>query len=385
VTKELFDRAPQEVIDFFESKGQRPSFHWRDVAPEEHAYAFTVAKSAGYDILDDIRAATAEAIEKGEAFETFRSRLEPVLKEKGWWGRGLAYDDIRDRWTTGQLGSVRRLRTIYWGNTATSKAAGEWQRIQRTKKFLPFLLYVRSTAERKRPLHQSWADQPVILPVDHEWWSTHYPPNGWLCKCSVRQITRAAAMEAGWSEGVEAPTINMVPWRDRRNGRTVWVAEGIDPGWDHHVGLNRSRNVANFLGDKLDELPKEARRAAITDVVTSPMFRELMESRAARQTVIPVAPVTERMRDARPTTAEHVFLSADSARHILDEHASRGLTPGDFAKALEVISNGEIIKRDDPRALVFIGAFGERLYRAVVKILPDEAWLVSFHSKGRKK
>ncbi len=59
---DLFKTAPREVTRYFDGKANVPSFDWRDIAPAEHAFSFTVAKSAGYDILDDIRAAVADAI-----------------------------------------------------------------------------------------------------------------------------------------------------------------------------------------------------------------------------------------------------------------------------------------------------------------------------------
>ncbi|NTV80668.1 MAG: hypothetical protein HGA24_04505, partial [Candidatus Aminicenantes bacterium] len=37
-----------------------------------------------------------------------------------------------------------------------------------------------------RPLHRAW--NGTILPVDHAWWKTHFPPNGWRCRCTVRAL-----------------------------------------------------------------------------------------------------------------------------------------------------------------------------------------------------
>jgi len=383
---ELFDRAPDEVIRYFDSKGQKVSFDWRDVAPEEHAYAFTVAKSAGYDILDDIRTAVSEANAKGESFDTFKAQLEPVLRDKGWWGRGLAYDDIRDKWTTGQLGSVRRLRTIYWANLSTARAAGEWDRIERTKDYLPFLVYMRSTAERKRPQHVAWAAQPVVLPVDDAWWASHYPPNGWLCKCSVRQVTRAEAIRLGWTPQIEAPVITMVEWFDKRNGRPVWVPEGIDPGWQTNVGLNRRRNVANFLGDRLAELSPPGRQAALADIVASRLFLDVMAARGKAKMVVPVAPVAQRVRDITGTNAQHVWLSADSAWHIMDERAERALTTEDIAAAVAVILSGNIVRPRfaGAKSLVFMGEAAGRHWRVAVKFLREEAYLTSITPKSGK-
>lgn len=83
----LFTEAPEEVTRYFDSKTSAPSWDWRDVAPHEHAISFTVAKSAGYDVLDDIRAALSEARRNNVDFGTFAEELEPLLRRKGWWGK----------------------------------------------------------------------------------------------------------------------------------------------------------------------------------------------------------------------------------------------------------------------------------------------------------
>ncbi len=59
---ELFKTAPEEVTRYFRAKSDRPAFDWRDVASEEHAYAFTVAKATSQDILANIRSAVDDAI-----------------------------------------------------------------------------------------------------------------------------------------------------------------------------------------------------------------------------------------------------------------------------------------------------------------------------------
>ena len=79
------------------------------------------------------------------------------------------------------------LKTIYWANVNTAYAAGEWERTWRTRRVLPYLEYLTSTAEHKRLEHLAWVG--TVLPVEHIWWNTHYPPNGWECQCRVRQLS----------------------------------------------------------------------------------------------------------------------------------------------------------------------------------------------------
>ena len=78
---------PAEAIRFFQKKGYKFGFDWRDVWKEEHAVAFTVAKAMQIDILQDIRAALQDALENGTTFDQFKKDLIPVLQKKGWWGK----------------------------------------------------------------------------------------------------------------------------------------------------------------------------------------------------------------------------------------------------------------------------------------------------------
>ncbi|ADZ72411.1 phage minor head protein [Polymorphum gilvum] len=267
--------ASPEVIRYFRGKGSRPTFDWRDIAPVEHAYAFTVAKTAGFDVLDDLRAAVEDAIVNRVPFETFRERLTPTLQAKGWWGKRFAQDPADGATKLVQLGSPRRLHTIYWANIRTAHAAGEWERSQRTKRFLPYLVYTLSLAERRRPEHRAWVG--IVLPVDDPFWDTHYPPNGWGCKCGVRQISRREAERLGYDPQAGGPQIVMRPWRNKRTGQTVRVPVGIDPGWDTNPGKTRGRNVAELLSGRLGDLPTSARRAAIADFTASPAFKVFVQ------------------------------------------------------------------------------------------------------------
>ena len=55
-----------------------------------------------------------------------------------------------------ELGSPRRLKTIYSTNMRTARAAGQWERIQRTKATHPYLLYELGPSGEHRPEHVAW-------------------------------------------------------------------------------------------------------------------------------------------------------------------------------------------------------------------------------------
>ncbi|WP_273792387.1 phage minor head protein [Brucella anthropi] len=380
---DLFKTAPAEVIRYFDAKHSRPTFDWRDVAPEEHAFAWTVAKSAGFDILDDIRSAMRDAIVHQLPFEQFRQSLTPVLQRKGWWGRQKVVDPADGTPQIVQLGSPRRLHTIYWSNVRSAYAAGEWEKTQRTKRFLPFLVYLLSVSIDKRIEHEAWVG--IVLPVDDPFWDTHYPPNGWGCKCRIRQISRREAERLGWREGQEAPVIVAKPWYNKRTGETVWVPDGIDPGWENNPGKFRQQNVSDFLYGKVDAMPAHRQDVAVQDIVGSPAMEALVRGKLENGSYLPVAQISPTVVQAFDAKTPLIRLSASSVGHIIKEHAERELSTDDFRQAISVLRNPEAVVRRGKSA-AFVGIAKGEWWRVIVKSANDglEWWLSSFHRKSDK-
>jgi len=242
--------TPAEAIAWFRAKGYVFGFSWQDVWHEEHGRAFTVAKAMTRDVLETIREAVDRAIADGETLEQFRKELRPKLEQLGWWGRQRAIDPATGQIETVQLGSPRRLRTIFDVNMRTSYAAGRWERIERNKRAFPFLEYVSVKDGREREEHGDW--HGTVLPVDHPWWDTHYPPNGWNCRCLPKPVSRGQAERRGLKETkpVEFPKRQ---WVNKRTGEVHMIETGIDPGWDYHVGKARQAGLtpAPYTGDGL--------------------------------------------------------------------------------------------------------------------------------------
>lgn len=261
--------APPEVLDYFRDKTLSPRFSWLDVWGQEHAHAFTVAAVTETRVLGEFKAGIDQAIAAGHGFEAFRDEMRQRLTPLGWWGpREVADPEGHSKPKMVNFANPQRLQVTFWSNMRAARAAGQWNRIQRTKRALPFLLYVRSTAERKRPEHLGWVG--IILPVDHEFWRTHFPPNGWMCKCSVRQIDQEdrdarlarPAGDGGINYRDTPPPVETRRFVNRRTGEVTDVPVGIDPGWHTNPGLSRARTLVTQLRDTLDEAGPE--RAART-------------------------------------------------------------------------------------------------------------------------
>jgi len=235
--------APLEAIEFFRAKGYAPPesrFSYRDWWGASHARGFVVAKAMQDDVLADIRAAVDDAIAEGHMIDNFRENLEPKLKAKGWWGQKTMTDPRTGETKTVQLGSKRRLETIFDTNLRTSYAAGRWVRIQRTKEVFPYLEYVQLERVTKRRAHEPF--HALVVPVDDPWWATHYPPNGYFCACTTRQVSARALERRGLSV-TENPPIETQTHTDKRTGRRIELPKGITPGFETNPG-------ATFLADR---------------------------------------------------------------------------------------------------------------------------------------
>jgi uncharacterized protein with gpF-like domain len=109
----------------------------------------------------------------------------------------------------------------------------------------PWWRYVAVLDGRTRPQHREWHN--TVLRWDDPWWRTHYPPNGWHCRCTVvshsdRELERLTG--EGERLAWQAPDIQYRDWENPNTGEILQVPVGIDPGWDYNVGESAWRDAA---------------------------------------------------------------------------------------------------------------------------------------------
>ena len=154
-----------------------------DLGPDEYARAFTAARTAGNDVVNDLYFAMIDNVAAGGDAASFYRLVIPTLKAKGWLG--------------GDQGEIaRRVELIYDTNLRLARAAGRWTGYQRNKALFPYLRAFTVGDERVRhpprsPLsdHRAW--DGIILPVEHPFWRVWWPPLGFRCRCEVVQMTRS--------------------------------------------------------------------------------------------------------------------------------------------------------------------------------------------------
>jgi SPP1 gp7 family putative phage head morphogenesis protein len=86
--------------------------------------------------------------------------------------------------------NVNYLKAEYNHAIASSTMARQWEDIKKASGSHPFLKYVTAGDANVRPEHA--AMRGVIRRWDDAFWNTHYPPNGWLCRCDVEPMTDSA-------------------------------------------------------------------------------------------------------------------------------------------------------------------------------------------------
>lgn len=276
---DLIPLPHREAIEYFRSKGYAAPlqrFHHLDHFREEHARDFVVAKAMRDDVLQTIRAELDRALSEGRTLGQFQADLAPRLEKLGWWGKSIERDPLTGELKEVQLGSMRRLRTIFDTNMRTAHAAGHWARIQRTKRAFPYLEYVQIERPTKRHDHARFHGK--IWRVDDPIWLRIYPPNGWFCGCTVLQRTEGYMQRTG--KTVSDPIdLQEEPWVNKRTGERFMVPEGVDPSFDANPGA-----AWLDLGDAWDELtPDRApdQRAYDRGVLEGLRLRRLATGREA--------------------------------------------------------------------------------------------------------
>lgn len=214
-----------------------PTQAWDDLRHNAHDKAFVVAGAVKADLLADLATAIEKAVSKGTTLEEFRRDFKQIVARQGWTGWAGEGSEKGEAWRT---------RVIYRTNMLTSYASG--RRAQLIAGKYPIWVYKHSGAEHPRLHHLAW--DGVALPVDHPFWATHSPPNGWGCGCEIY----GARSEAGVRRVGGDPSKSLPDgWQMRDQDGAL---SGIDKGWDYAPGATASASILT-LKDKLPALPAE--------------------------------------------------------------------------------------------------------------------------------
>lgn len=223
----------REQGDFFAKKLNLGTRAWTDIFNAQHDHSFVVAGAMKRALLADLRNAVDSAVNDGITLEQFKKDFLSVVAKNGWTGwKGEG----------SKKGEAWRARVIYDTNLRTSYAAGRFEQMKAIAQERPYWRYRHNdSVENPRPEHL--ALDGLTLRHDDPFWSTHYPPNGWGCKCYIETLS---AEEVGKDGADQAPPIE---WEEKLVGtkgptpRLVRVPKGIDPGFGYAPGESSWRDA----------------------------------------------------------------------------------------------------------------------------------------------
>lgn len=215
----------EEASRFLRDKVRLPTKKWTDIKEGQHARGFVVAGATKDALLADFQAAIQSAIDNGTGLPQFRKDFRDIVARHGWTG-----------WTGegSRKGVAWRTRVVFETNLSMARAAGRWEQIMQSRKRRSWLRYVAVLDTHVRPDHRRW--HGTVLPVDDEWWDTHYPPNGWNCRCTVMSLSNAQLADFGYEPSAAPPREDLVRRKDPFGEGHIAIDRGIDPGFNHNVG-----------------------------------------------------------------------------------------------------------------------------------------------------
>lgn len=283
---------PKQALEYIKNKKLHPAFSYKDVWNEEHATAFTVAKAMQLDVLSDIKGAVEKAIEKGTTFEQFKKELKPTLMQKGWWGKREMTDPLTGETVTAQLGSDRRLKTIYSTNLRSAYQKGQYDRTMESD-LHPYLMYRIGASVHHREQHLRWNN--LIRPKDDPIWNSIFPPNGYGCKCYTVAVTQARkekyerdgvpAYNPDTQKTVRVPVQTTAPkmsykvYENVRKGIIERIPAGIMPGFNWNQGkADRVFSSIQVLAKKLGVDSDGANFDFLKTVYDNQIFRTSFQS-----------------------------------------------------------------------------------------------------------
>jgi len=153
-----------EAIDFFSSRIPMTPEQFGALSEQAQATAFMVGGVARMDLVEGIHGAILSAIETGETLADFQGRVDDIFAAQGF--------------TAGEEGlGAWRLETIFRTNIQTSYNVGRYNQMVGMKEEFPYWEYDAVNDGNTRPEHG--IHDKKVYPVDHPFWDTWYPPNGY--------------------------------------------------------------------------------------------------------------------------------------------------------------------------------------------------------------
>lgn len=384
-----FYAEPTKVVEYLRQKRPEVHFDYDEIMHGAHHRAFTVAKITKLDLLADVQESLAYAAENGLGFEEWKKSLLPTLVKKGWLGNVDAKDP-----KTGEIKQIyvgsRRLKNIYNTNMRVAYAVGAYEEAMSSD--AQFLRYTAVLDSKTRASHR--ALHGVVLPKDHPFWDTHYPPNAWNCRCKARAYTKQELKSRGWSITENIPSVEPHPDWAYNVGKTdnldAVFADKVEKLKDKAVSEDFYKNAKAFLGELerkrnlyvwqsgLDEaveqiIVKDDPKTPI-NMVQVGMLGEALANAASKILGLDV-------NSGGIILTKDRLIHASPKRKSAYEHAFRVEEIRQIVKILDDQNNAYVDTRDDKNNIVFV--FKDEKDDTKLNLIPIE--IAKTHKKFKIK
>jgi SPP1 gp7 family putative phage head morphogenesis protein len=194
-----------EAIEFLRDRLQISDAEWDALLRAAGQAAARASDSMEEAMRRDFRDAVLRALEEGGSLADFQADYARIVAEHGWSYRG------DPGWHSA---------LVFRMETNNARAAGRWEQVQRLKATRPYVRYVTAGDAKVRLEHREW--HGIVLPADHPFWLTHWPPNGFNCRCDVESVSERNLARYGWQVTADDdPALSIPP----------------DPGFSGNVGV----------------------------------------------------------------------------------------------------------------------------------------------------
>lgn len=272
----LFKLKPEAAINYFENKGYKVTNDWREMWEDAHAKAFTIAKMTDMELLKDTKKTLEQALSEGWGAQKTQRELTNMFKTRGFWGKKTIIDENGEEKTV-QLGSPYRVRTIYRQNMQSAYNAGRYLKQLQNVDFAPYFQYICVLDESTRPEHRALHGK--VFRYDDPIWASLYPPNGWGCRCTVRQLTAAEVERMGLTVESSDKYLSykdVVINQDTRETKQVAVFKTkdlagkvltmqTDAGWSSNVG-KAAWDIDVLAFNTVKDMPEDIKNRFISEM-----------------------------------------------------------------------------------------------------------------------
>lgn len=371
---------PADAIGFLKAKGAQVTGSYTEWLDGQHARAFTVANVLKLDVLQDIQDSLTKALKEGQTLQKWKDGLIPTLQKKGWWKRDATTAALQAAGRVDAEGVIakgltpRRLQTIFQTNMQSAYMAGRYAQMVEQAVERPYWQYVAILDSKTRPAHRSLNGK--VFKYDDAAWGAFFPPNGYNCRCRVRNFTKteleSRQIPVSSSEGKLRQV--QVPLKGGESATVTRLVDHALPGGKFQPDAGFSNNPGlTAWQPRLEAADVQLSRSYIETAIQGPAF----EAFVAGKTVgaFPVAKLRPQDQVRLSADTSVAYMSSETVNKQMERHPE--LTVADYRRIPDILDQGEAYLQGNNRLVFLFEA--DVVYRLALKATTKRHELYVIH------